>query len=91
MSVSIKRSRDLPTEKGYRIVGSINSIEESVDVPIGQIVFETTETIKKIKCDADISMSGKEKTIELPGTEDLFIIKPQKHVKVMALEVLAQM
>jgi hypothetical protein len=36
-------------------------------------------------------MSGKDKTIGLPGTEDLFIIKPQKHVKVMALEVLAQM
>jgi hypothetical protein len=45
MRVSVKRSR---AEKGYRIVGSISSIEESVDVPIGQIVFETTETIKKL-------------------------------------------
>lgn len=91
MSVSVKqkskkRSKDIKG-KGYRIVGTINWIEESNNVPEGQIVFETTQTINQVKCDVDINITGKKKTMTLPETEKVFIIKAQDHVKVMTRKI----
>ena len=72
---------------GYRIVCSIARIEQSNEVPKNHIVLETTETIPEINADTNMEMDSSGMSLVLPGTEDVVVIKPQKHVKVMARNV----
>lgn len=85
MSVAKKRSL---IQKGYRIVCTIDRIEE-FDIREGDattVMLVTTETINSIHTACDINMTKGKRTIRLPGIDNI-VISPDPSVKVLAMDV----